>query len=73
MKQCGNNFSVKKSPAVWRKYILFPELGEYSAAELHPLQRLFRDLHVLVDGVHAGFDLLELFCARTDAFISWFL
>ena len=48
---------------------LLPELGEYAATEFHPLQRLLRDLHVLVDGVHAGLDLFELFCARTRGMI----
>ena len=46
-------------------YSLLPELGEYAATEFHPLQRLLRDLHVLIDGVHTGLDLFELFCART--------
>ena len=46
-------------------YLLLPELREYAATELHPFQRLFCDLHVLVDGVHASLDLFELFCART--------
>ena len=50
-------------------YSLLPELGEYAATELHPFQRLFCDLHVLVDGVHAGLDLFELFCARTNGVI----
>ena len=50
-------------------YSLLPELGEYAATEFHPLQRLLRDLHVLVDGVHAGLDLFELFCARTRGMI----
>ena len=50
-------------------YLLLPELREYAATELHPFQRLFCDLHVLVDGVHAGLDLFELLCARTRGMI----
>ena len=52
-----------------RGHLLLPELGEYATAELHALKRLFRDLHVLIDGVHATLDLFELFCARTNGVI----
>ena len=47
---------------------LFPELWEDSAAELHALERLLRDLHVRVDGVHPGLDLLQLLCGSTGRF-----
>ena len=40
--------------------LLFPEFREDSAAQLHAFQRLLRDLHVLVDGVHPGLDLVQL-------------
>ena len=53
----------------WTRCLLLPELWEDAATELHPFQRLFCDLHVLVDGVHAGLDLFELLCARTNGVI----
>ena len=40
---------------------LLPKLGEYSAEEIHGLERLFGELHVCVDGVHPLLELLELF------------
>ncbi len=42
----------------WR--LLFPEFWEDSAAQLHSLERLLRDLHVGVDRVHAALHLLQL-------------
>ena len=39
---------------------LFPEFGEDSTTQFHALEGLLGDLHVGVDGVHAGLDLLEL-------------
>lgn len=39
---------------------LFPELGENAAAQFHALERLLRDLHVGIDGIHTGLNLFQL-------------
>ena len=43
---------------------LFPEFGEDSTTQFHALEGLLGDLHVGVDGIHAGLDLLELLCKQ---------
>ena len=51
------------SNSVAGQFLLFPELGEDSAAELHPLEGLLGYLHLAVDDVQAALDLLQLLWA----------
>ena len=46
----------------WFLTSLFPKFREDSTTEFHSFQRLLCDMHVGVDGVQPGLDLLQLLC-----------